>query len=90
MPQDPPSRRRVFDAVIVGSGATGGWAAKDLTEAGLDVALLEAGPPVTPAEFGEHIPPYDLKYRDRRPNGVASPDIARLRPMHARQARAPR
>ena len=85
MPQDPPSRRRVFDAVIVGSGATGGWAAKDLTEAGLDVALLEAGPPVTPAEFGEHTPPYDLKYRDRRPNGVASPDIARLRPMHARQ-----
>ena len=25
----------VFDAVVVGSGATGGWAAKELTEAGL-------------------------------------------------------
>jgi choline dehydrogenase-like flavoprotein len=35
--QDP------FDAVIVGSGATGGWAAKKLTEAGMRVALLEAG-----------------------------------------------
>lgn len=34
----------VYDAVIVGSGATGGWAAKDLTESGLRVALLEAGP----------------------------------------------
>ena len=32
------------DAIVVGSGATGGWAAKELTEAGLSVALLEAGP----------------------------------------------
>lgn len=28
-----------FDAVVVGSGATGGWAAKQLTEAGLRVAV---------------------------------------------------
>jgi choline dehydrogenase-like flavoprotein len=28
---------------VVGSGATGGWAAKELTEAGLDVLVLEAG-----------------------------------------------
>jgi choline dehydrogenase-like flavoprotein len=34
----------IYDAVVVGSGATGGWAAKDLTESGLRVALLEAGP----------------------------------------------
>jgi choline dehydrogenase-like flavoprotein len=33
-----------FDAVVIGSGATGGWAAKELTEAGLRVVLLEAGP----------------------------------------------
>lgn len=38
---------RSFDAVVVGSGATGGWAAKELTEAGLTVALLEAGPEVS-------------------------------------------
>lgn len=71
--------------VIVGSGATGGWAAKTLTEAGLDVAMLEAGSRTTPDQFGEHTPPYDLKYRDTRPNGVASPEIERLRPIHARQ-----
>jgi choline dehydrogenase-like flavoprotein len=37
-----------FDAIVVGSGATGGWAAKELTEAGLRVALLEAGPLAPP------------------------------------------
>lgn len=35
---------RTYDAIVVGSGATGGWAAKQLTEDGLRVALLEAGP----------------------------------------------
>ena len=32
------------DAIVVGSGAAGGWAAKELTEAGCRVLLLEAGP----------------------------------------------
>ena len=37
------------DAIVVGSGAAGGWAAKELTEAGLRVLLLEAGPERAPA-----------------------------------------
>ena len=85
MAQGGPGKQRVFDALIVGSGATGGWAAKELTEAGFEVALLEAGPKTGPEQFGEHVPPYELKFRDTRPNGVASPNIARLRPMHAKQ-----
>ncbi|CDO38426.1 GMC oxidoreductase [Novosphingobium sp. KN65.2] len=32
-----------FDAIVVGSGITGGWAAKELTEAGLKVLILERG-----------------------------------------------
>jgi choline dehydrogenase-like flavoprotein len=32
-----------YDAVVVGSGASGSWAAKELTEGGLRVLLLEAG-----------------------------------------------
>ncbi|MEZ5742433.1 MAG: GMC family oxidoreductase [Sphingomonadaceae bacterium] len=32
-----------FDAIVVGSGVTGGWAAKELTEAGLKVLMLERG-----------------------------------------------
>ncbi len=33
----------MFDAIVIGSGITGGWAAKELTERGLKVLLLERG-----------------------------------------------
>src|SRR5918992_5418514 len=32
-----------YDAIVVGSGISGGWAAKELTEKGLQVLLLERG-----------------------------------------------
>ena len=32
-----------FDAIVVGSGISGGWAAKELTEAGLRTLVLERG-----------------------------------------------
>jgi choline dehydrogenase-like flavoprotein len=73
MSQD--SRPEIYDAIVVGSGATGGWAAKKLSEAGLKVALLEAGRNVSPKEFTEHMPGYKLQYRDM------SPEIARTRPV---------
>ena len=37
-----------YDAVVVGAGAAGGWAAKELCERGLSVMLLEAGPQLDP------------------------------------------
>jgi len=40
----------VYDAIIVGSGAGGGMASKILSEAGLKVALLEAGPFYDPTD----------------------------------------
>ena len=73
MPQDV--LQQTYDAIVVGSGATGGWAAKRLSEAGLKVALLEAGRAVTAREFTEHIPSYQLKYRNH------SPEIVRTRPI---------
>ena len=48
-----------FDAIVVGSGISGGWAAKELTERGLRVLLLERGRNV------EHIKDY--------PNALQSP-----------------
>ncbi|HTM51112.1 MAG TPA: GMC family oxidoreductase [Bryobacteraceae bacterium] len=65
----------VFDAVVVGSGATGGWAAKQLTEAGWRVAMLEAGRRISPKEFSEHKPSYEMEYLGR------SPHVARLHPV---------
>ena len=32
-----------YDAIVVGSGACGGWAAMELTQAGMQVLMLEAG-----------------------------------------------
>ena len=64
-----------FDVIVVGSGASGGWAAKRLSEAGIKVALLEAGKPQGDADFTEHVPAYDLTYRNR-----ASDWIRRTRP----------
>jgi choline dehydrogenase-like flavoprotein len=36
-------QKKTYDAVVVGSGSTGGWACKTLTEAGMSVLLLEIG-----------------------------------------------
>lgn len=33
-----------YDAIVVGSGASGGWAARELTASGLRTLVLEAGP----------------------------------------------
>lgn len=69
----------VFDAVVVGSGATGGWAAKQLTEAGLHVAVIEAGRDIDPdTDFTEHVPIFQLKYRGR------SSEMLRTRPIQSR------
>lgn len=56
-----------YDAIVVGSGISGGWAAKELTEKGLKVLLLERGRNV------EHIadyktaltPPWDVPHRGK-------------------------
>ncbi|MCG5643207.1 GMC family oxidoreductase [Flavobacteriaceae bacterium LSUCC0859] len=40
---------KMYDAVIVGSGAGGGMATKILSEAGLNIAVVEAGPHFDPA-----------------------------------------
>src|SRR5580698_7340274 len=53
-----------YDVCIIGSGAGGGTAAKVLTEGGLNVVMLEAGPALNPRrDFKEHVWPYQLPHR---------------------------
>jgi choline dehydrogenase-like flavoprotein len=63
MAQRPTSPK--FDVIVVGSGASGGWAAKRLSEAGVHVALVDCGRPHGDEDFTEHKPAWELKYRDR-------------------------
>ena len=53
-----------FDAIVVGSGISGGWAAKELTERGLKVLVLERGKPIEHGTdyHGEHAPIWKLPY----------------------------
>jgi len=44
------SSKKVYDVIIVGSGAGGGMATKVLSEAGLSVAVVEAGPHYDPSD----------------------------------------
>lgn len=64
------SEQTTFDAIVVGSGITGGWAAKELTEKGLKTLVLEAGRPIIPEQdYVEHVPSWEMKFRgmgDRR------------------------
>ena len=55
---------KTYDVIIVGSGATGGWAAKLLTEKGLRVVILEAGRKLDPMkDYSEHRWPYETERR---------------------------
>jgi choline dehydrogenase-like flavoprotein len=56
--------RKIWDVVIVGSGAGGGMAAKVLTEAGADVLMLEAGAMFDPVRDSKMFAwPYDSPRR---------------------------
>ncbi|NND32007.1 MAG: FAD-binding protein, partial [Saprospiraceae bacterium] len=58
-------KKRGYDAIVIGSGASGGWAAKELCDRGLKTLVLERGRQV------EHIkdyptaskPPWEFEFR---------------------------
>jgi len=55
-----------FDAIVVGSGMSGGWAAKELTEKGLKTLVLERGRMVRHPDYPTATKdPWDLPYGNR-------------------------
>ena len=50
--------QNTYDAIVIGSGISGGWAAKELTEKGLRVLMLERGMNI------EHITDYESAMKD--------------------------
>ena len=61
------SRAEPYDAIVVGSGISGGWAAKELTQKGLKTLVLERGPAVAHGAgyVTEHRAPWQTPFRGR-------------------------
>lgn len=60
-------KHHTYDAIVIGSGITGGWAAKELCQKGLKVLLLERGRDVKHITdyTTANLNPWDFKYRLR-------------------------
>src|SRR6476660_9683484 len=68
---------KTYDVCVIGSGAGGGMAAKILTEGGLNVVLLEAGPQIYPEkDFKMLMWPYELPHRGAGVGGRASENFS--------------
>jgi choline dehydrogenase-like flavoprotein len=72
---------RTFDAIVIGSGISGGWAAKELTEKGLKVLMLERGRDVKHIKDypTTNMYPWEFKHRGEVPMEIqeANPVVNR-------------
>ncbi|MBL9210358.1 MAG: GMC family oxidoreductase [Opitutaceae bacterium] len=72
-PTTPGARAHTFDAIVVGSGISGGWAAKELCDRGLRTLVLERGRDVQhlrdyPTALKQ---PWELPHRGRLTHALA-------------------
>lgn len=60
-------KKNTYDAIVVGTGVSGGWAAKELCEKGLKTLVLERGRMVVhPVDYTTAMKdPWDLPYADK-------------------------
>jgi choline dehydrogenase-like flavoprotein len=74
-----------YDAIVVGSGITGGWAAKELTEAGLRVLMVERGRPVEHQKdyIGEGVDSWNMPNRGIVDEKTAAEQYATQRRCYA-------
>jgi choline dehydrogenase-like flavoprotein len=65
-----------FDAIVIGSGVSGGWAAKELTEKGLRVLMLDRGIMVEHGEGYDYDgkPAYEIPARGEMPPQLRDSD----------------
>lgn len=67
-----PNENEMYDAIVVGSGISGGWAAKELCENGLKTLVLERGRMVKHIEDYPtmHNDPWDSKFKGENPREI--------------------
>jgi choline dehydrogenase-like flavoprotein len=60
-------KKQTYDAIVVGSGMTGGMAAKELTEKGLKVLMIERGREIKhPQDYDTAMKaPWEIQHRDK-------------------------
>ncbi len=83
-----PSHHYDFDAIVIGSGITGGWAAKELTEKGLKVLVLERGRdlPHGSGYLGEHAPSWKLPFQGKADRELDAEEYPIQSKVHAYNA----
>src|SRR6185295_8240013 len=54
---------KVYPVIVIGSGASGGMAAWNLTRQGVDVVLLDAGDKFDRSKYWTHVPPWETQAR---------------------------
>lgn len=72
-----------FDVIVVGSGMSGGWVAKEMCERGMKTLVLERGKDIDPAEdYSDMMEPWDKKFLDRVRPDEAARDYARQKDVY--------
>ncbi len=72
--QGKGTEQNTYDAIVIGSGISGGWAAKELSEKGLKTLVLERGRDVKHGEYPTaHMEPWEFEGR----NKITQKDLSR-------------